>query len=521
MYPNIKKYTLIFWFLLLISATIQAQTAVVAHVDFVRGDNVAEQNKEKPRPLTQGSAIYLGDSIKTSERGFVIVQFVDGAKITVRPNSIFSVNQYDNQSANQNAQMVLHQGGVSASTGTIAKQHPENFQIKTKMATVKAAPADYSVQLCEQNCNETDGDKVSTSEPVAARVVELKGVVSAKTATESQARQLSLGDALYSADSLQSQPDSYALLAFADGEKITLNANSQLEIKHYSYQHQNQPDKAAFRLLKGGMRVLTGLIGKSNPAAYSIDTPVATLGIRGTGFDVLYIVGVISDDKARDLNAIQQGFATGLYCYVWQGQITLDNKSGQMLLSTSESGYIGSLLTQLLNLPKPPESMLHSPAPRPDSNKLDLKLLFPTNNTKRALLTGVYVTVYKGQVKLESSSQNTNLKVDTDVHSNQRIHINPQGQITRQDIIQQIRVDNPVGTDNQIKVIVSNLLNELEKQANSDNPFTINMYQQLVNNIDNAIKQHVITQQDADALIAKIRVVSGNNITAPTPPSAN
>jgi hypothetical protein len=42
-----------------------------------------------------------------------------------------------------------------------------------------------------------------------------------------------------------------------------------------------------------------------------------------------------------------------------------------------------------------------------------------------------------------------------------------------------------------------------------------------VSNIDNAIKQHVITQQDADALIAKIRVVSGNNITPPTPPSAN
>ncbi|MFZ2725585.1 MAG: FecR domain-containing protein, partial [Methylococcaceae bacterium] len=381
MYKIIR--TLCFLFLILFLPLAHAQTQVVAKVSFVRGDQVtAEHSKETARPLSQGSEIYLGDTIKTSERSFVIIEFIDGAKMTVRPNSLFSINQYDNQSISKGALMVLHQGGVHATTGEIAKQQPEKFQIKTDTMMVKAQPADYSVQLCEHNCKQNEGSK----EVVAARIVELKGAVSAKNET-SPMRALSLGDALYSTDIVSSQADSYALLVFADGEKITLQAGSQLHIKQYSYHSDIQQDRALFSLIKGGMRVLTGLIGKENPAAYNVGTPVATIGIRGTGFDLFCTGDCVAKNNA-DMKAIQQGLAEGLYCYVWQGEINLYNKSGNLLLATSNSAYIGSSTSELLTLSQPPEILLHSPAPRPDGHNVDLKQLFPTK-TSRTMPTGL------------------------------------------------------------------------------------------------------------------------------------
>lgn len=43
-------------------------------------------------------------------------------------------------------------------------------------------------------------------------------------------------------------------------------------------------DRSLFRLVKGGFRAITGLIGKRNRSAFGVNTPVATIGIRGTSF---------------------------------------------------------------------------------------------------------------------------------------------------------------------------------------------------------------------------------------------
>jgi hypothetical protein len=45
-------------------------------------------------------------------------------------------------------------------------------------------------------------------------------------------------------------------------------------------------DKAWLDLLKGALRYVSGWIGKSQPQAFRLQTPAATLGIRGTDFEV-------------------------------------------------------------------------------------------------------------------------------------------------------------------------------------------------------------------------------------------
>jgi hypothetical protein len=80
-------------------------------------------------------------------------------------------------------------------------------------------------------------------------------------------------------------PESRAVLRFADGQIVALKSESVFWIKDYRYAN-NKPaeSRSATELLKGGMRFISGAIARENPEAVRIDTPVATIGIRGTEF---------------------------------------------------------------------------------------------------------------------------------------------------------------------------------------------------------------------------------------------
>jgi FecR protein len=71
--------------------------------------------------------------------------------------------------------------------------------------------------------------------------------------------------------------------------------------------HRNASDPAKERsfvsLLKGGLRSVTGLIGKNNHKNYRLNAPAATLGIRGTDFSVM------SNDKG-DTFSVSSGGVT-------------------------------------------------------------------------------------------------------------------------------------------------------------------------------------------------------------------
>ncbi len=64
-------------------------------------------------------------------------------------------------------------------------------------------------------------------------------------------------------------------------------------------QAKPQEDGALLRLLKGGLRTVTGLMGKRRPDAFQLGTATATIGIRGTDF----VVRVCTDDCTADTKA--------------------------------------------------------------------------------------------------------------------------------------------------------------------------------------------------------------------------
>lgn len=387
----VKSYGL--WLCLLIVALpAYADPQIVGHVNFVKGSNAAQQPGAAPRILGKDTEIFQGDNIQTTERSFVIIEFTDGAKVTVRPDSNFTIDHYDSKSADKTAQLVLHQGAVNASTGDIAKGNPESFQIKTPTATVKpnSGKSDFSVGICDQACEERSkkeaaANAVRSEQSVVARIVDIKGNVSAVNRADKNAKErpLSLGSPLYNSDSVSSEKDSYALMVFPDNQKITLQANSEMDIKQYHYQIKDKKDHVLLRLATGGLRALTGSIGKNDHSAYTLDTPVATIGIRGSG-----------GDTNTDGTSLQQT--------TWQDTMFVKTNDGVehdvnegFTLSLPNANAEPQIYATPPGTPKP------SDPPRPDTNKSDAKEVFKEKSASKG---DTSVNVTKGGATLNSNT---------------------------------------------------------------------------------------------------------------------
>ena len=391
-----------------------AEQIQVAHVTFAKGSNVAQQSSKAPRLLGKSAAIYLGDDIQTSENSFVVVLFDDGSKMTVRPNSRLNITEYVNNAENKKAVLELHRGGIRTNNGKIAGHDPRQYQIKTSLGTVDAQQGEYSVRLCKQDC--ADEDNKSGKKPkipkqfVMARAVEVKGTVDAinKKVLKDRRRPLTFGAPIYSIDKLFSGNKSLALLAFRDGGRITLQENSEMDISLYDFQDKTQNDKAFFSLVNGGLRAMSGKIGKIDHSAYNINTPVATIGIRGTGYD-LYCLGencTASDSKQK--KQIQNGKANGLYSKVWEGTIVQKNATVVTELSAPAINYIANQQTKPVEVKQAPVFFNNNPAIRPDKAKVDLEQVFGATKLE-GTPPGLYIDTRNGHLRITGENTSLNL----------------------------------------------------------------------------------------------------------------
>jgi len=148
------------------------------------------------------------------------------------------------------------------------------------------------------------------------------------TATQAGAvtRNLDVGSAVLSGDLIRTAPASSVQIRYTDGALVSLTANSLYRVDDYAYA---PGERGFFSLLKGGLRTLTGLIGKGEPAAYRVSTPVATIGIRGTD----YALRLCQNDCPPE-------FENGLYLSVFEGAIVAANEAGEYPLQAGESAFI-------------------------------------------------------------------------------------------------------------------------------------------------------------------------------------
>jgi len=159
----------------------------------------------------------------------------------------------------------------------------------------------------------------------AGTVQNMSGTLSAQRA-DGSVRVLSQKSEVVPGDVLTTQKDSYAQINFTDGSSITMRPNSQMKLEAYQFvQEQPENDNVLFRLVKGGLRTVTGFIGKrGNQDAYRINTATATIGIRGSGGDTYH-----NDDR---------GDANATYHKTYVGSYVMQTPQGQIVIGEGQVG---------------------------------------------------------------------------------------------------------------------------------------------------------------------------------------
>jgi ferric-dicitrate binding protein FerR (iron transport regulator) len=114
----------------------------------------------------------------------------------------------------------------------------------------------------------------------------LKGNVQLLHAPGAAARPAQAGDALLQGGRITTGPDSAASVVLRDGSTLVLGASSQMELQAFSFDATTHDGNLLASLLKGSLRMITGLLGKSHPEAVRIETQFAFVGVRGTDFIV-------------------------------------------------------------------------------------------------------------------------------------------------------------------------------------------------------------------------------------------
>lgn len=148
-----------------------------------------------------------------------------------------------------------------------------------------------------------------------------------------EVRLASRGDTVAVGDILRTGAGASAQLRLSDGAMVALRPDSLFRIEAQDYDSAD-PAKGsqAGELLRGGLRAITGAIGKERPEAVKLSTPVATIGIRGTVYDTVYV-------PPEGLPGMPD-LPPGQYTMVIKGRIVLANAGGELNLAAGEIAYV-------------------------------------------------------------------------------------------------------------------------------------------------------------------------------------
>jgi len=121
---------------------------------------------------------------------------------------------------------------------------------------------------------------VGHAAPEAGKAV---AVVQSASATHgSGSRTLEAGMPVSIGERIETDSNGQVQLVFTDDTKMVVGPNSSLVIETYLFRSKGVVNEFAVKALGGSFRFITG---KSPKQAYSIKTPAATIGVRGTSFD--------------------------------------------------------------------------------------------------------------------------------------------------------------------------------------------------------------------------------------------
>jgi FecR-like protein len=158
--------------------------------------------------------------------------------------------------------------------------------------------------------------------PAAGRFLSVTGdvrVVGADGAKRAAQR----GGEFREGETIVTGASSLAQARTADGGLISVRSDTEMKLDKFAYAGEKDSNASFLvSLVKGGFRTITGLIGRANRDGYRVTTPSATIGIRGTHYELVHVLPQAASPQAP----------AGTYNRVYDGITTFQNKVGTLVL---------------------------------------------------------------------------------------------------------------------------------------------------------------------------------------------
>ena len=161
----------------------------------------------------------------------------------------------------------------------------------------------------------------------------------------------------YEGESIVTAVGALAQLRMTDGALMSVRGDTEIKLERFSYAGE-QDRNASFLMsvLKGGLRSITGVIGRQNRERYRIKTATVTIGVRGTDFEIVHV----------PLQAASPEVPAGTYDHVFEGVTSMENRAGVMLLvSRDQTAFAALQGTTPPVLVAPPAALFGRTTPLP------------------------------------------------------------------------------------------------------------------------------------------------------------
>lgn len=167
---------------------------------------------------------------------------------------------------------------------------------------------------------------------LAGQVLAVSGEVKAIDSAGKE-RPLVRGAPVRQGDRVVTADGALVQIKMSDGGMISVRPGTEVSFDRYVHDEANPKNSgAALSLVRGGLRSITGMIGKANPDAYQIKTPSATIGIRGTDHEPVYIPPPLPGLPPPPE-------PPGVYDKVNQGETFIRNDLGTIALKIGQVGF--------------------------------------------------------------------------------------------------------------------------------------------------------------------------------------
>jgi VCBS repeat-containing protein len=167
-------------------------------------------------------------------------------------------------------------------------------------------------------------------QPVIGRVDAMSG--SCTVVRNGVSVALNLGDTLRKGDVVQTSSASAISVVFTDGSTFSLSANARMVLDEFVYSAGGNNNSAVINLVQGTFSFVAGQVAKTGDM--KVETPVATMGIRGTAV----LVEISANDGQTKFSVMVE--PNGI-----TGSFNLYNKTTGALIGTVNNSQVGWVVT--------------------------------------------------------------------------------------------------------------------------------------------------------------------------------